>query len=568
MAEEPTQSVPAANVSANLGEDPHSLDTLQVPPRSRAVGAPPKAPDASLGCMPTQTRASARVQPARSAPLAPRSTLPFAGHGQPTSRRSWLATLAGFGAAAAVAPVRPAAAAPPTTSIGDPDSSALLPKLVQRLTFGLTPYELNLARAIGYDGYLDHHLNPDLISDSAAESRIAGLVNLNKIYAEIYLIGMSSITNELIEATLLRAIYSRCQLRERMVEFWTDHFNISVDKENCSWLKVIDDRDAIRANCMGIFGDLLAASATSPAMLTYLDNHISIGTNPNLNYARELMELHTIGVNGGYTEEDVVNVARCFTGWQVFPNNFGFPLAGTFRYNTSQHDNGQKRVLGHVIPAGGGIQDGLTVLAILTDHPSTARFIATKMCKRLLDYNASPSLINTVAAKFAATGGNIRETLRTVFAAAHVQAAAPKLKRPFHHFVSAARATEAEVISTSSFRTQLRAAGHLTFSWTAPDGYPDSLDFWSGLLLPRWNFGAQMMNNSLSGVTTNAANYFAGLTTAGAMVGRINANMFGGELPAPEMARIREYLLPDAPTATRQREALGLAIGCPAFQMF
>lgn len=477
---------------------------------------------------------------------------------------------AGVGAVALLGTLLPrtSAAAPPTSSIGDPDPSSLITKLVRRITFGVNSYELNLARAIGYDAYLDYHLTPELIDDTACDTRLAYLTNLQKIYAEIYQLGMSTVVNELTEHSLLRAIYSRKQLFERVVELWTDHFNISVEKENCAWLKVVDDRDVIRANAMGNFADLLAASATSPAMLTYLDNHISIAGNPNLNYSRELLELHTMGSNSGYTEDDVINVARCFTGWQVYPNNYGYPLAGSFRYNTSQHDNGSKRVLGHEIPAGGGIQDGLTVLNILTQHPTTAKFIATKLCKRLLTYTPSQSLIRTVADKFTSTNGNIRETLRTVFAAAHVEAAPPKFKRPFHHFVSAVRAVNSDVVSTSAFRTQLRASGHLTYYWVSPDGYPDLLEFWSGLLLPRWNFGAQLMNNSYSGITTDAAAYFAGLNTADLMADRINANMFGGEMDPAERARIRNYLQPNNPTLTQQRDALGLAIGSPGFQWY
>ncbi len=477
---------------------------------------------------------------------------------------------AGLGAGVAACSLLGAAAyaGPPTSSMGDPDPSALITKLIRRITFGVAPYELNLARAIGYDAYLDLQLTPDLIEDTACNARLAHLTNLNRIYAEIYQIGLSSIANELIEGTLLRAIYSRRQLLERVVEFWTDHFNISVEKENCAWLKVIDDRDVIRANAMGNFADLLAASATSPAMLVYLDNHISIAGNPNLNFARELMELHTIGVDGGYTEADVVNVARCFTGWQVYPNNYSYPLAGSFRYNTSQHDNGAKRVLGHDIPAGGGIQDGLTVLNILANHPSTAKFIATKLCKRFLTYNPSQSLIRTIADKFTATNGNMREVLRTLFSASHVEAAPPKFKRPFHHFVSAVRSVGAEVASTSAFRTQLRATGHLTFYWVSPDGYPDSLEFWSGLVLPRWNFGGQLMNNSYSGITTDAAGFFAGLTTADPMVDRINATMFGGEMETPDRNRVRDYLLSNPTALARQREAIGLAIASPSFQWY
>ncbi len=485
----------------------------------------------------------------------------------PFGRRALFGAVASMVAAGAgKASARPSA--PPTSSIGDPDPSALLTKLVRRATFGITPYELNLARAVGYDAYLDFHLNPMLIDDSVCDTRIATLPNLTKIYAEIYQSGMNQIVNELTEATIVRAIISKRQLFERLVEFWTDHFNIDVTKSNCAWLKLIDDRDVIRANALGNFSDLLAASATSGAMLVYLDNHISIAGNPNENYARELMELHTLGVDGGYTQQDVTEVARCLTGWQIYPDTFGYPLAGIFRYNGSQHDNGAKRVLGHVIPAGGGIQDGLTVLQILAEHPSTAKFVSRKMCTRFLGYTPSEALVRTVAGRFTATNGNITEVMRTILAPAHVAEAQPKFKRPFHAFVAGARAVNATVGSTSSFRTQLKIAGHLTFTWTSPDGFPDKIDFWSGLVLPRWNFGAQMMSGSLTGITTDAAAFFSGLTTADQMADRINANIFGGEMEQAERNRIRDYLLPNPPSAARKSEALGLAIGSPSFQWY
>lgn len=490
---------------------------------------------------------------------------------RPVDRRGLFAGIANrlVGAAVGATAAKAAVASPPAVSaLGDADPSALITKLVRRATFGPHRAELALARSMGYEAYLESQLNPDLIDDSDCDARISGLSTLTRIYAEIYQNPMSQVVNELTEAAIVRAIYSKRQLFERVVEFWTDHFNIDVNKENCAWLKVVDDRDVIRANALGRFSDLLAASAFSPAMLVYLDNHISVAGNPNLNYARELMELHSLGVDGGYTEEDVIDVARCFTGWQVYPNSFGFPLAGIFRYNGSQHDNGEKRVLGHVIAPGGGIQDGLTVLQILSDHPSTARFISRKLCKRFLGYAPSESLVQTVTNVFVNTGGNIGQMLRTILAPQHIAEASPKFKRPFHAFVSAVRATGSQVNSTSSFRTQLRTAGHLTFNWTSPDGYPDSLDFWGGLVLPRWNFGAQMMNSSLSGIVPATAAFFSGASTPAELIARIDDDMFGGELETADREAILGYLTIDPASASRRAESLGLAIGSPSFQWY
>ncbi len=488
-----------------------------------------------------------------------------ASSGRRFGRRGLFAGLAGAFAAAA----RASAASPPVVSaLGDADPSSLITRLVRKSTFGVNRSELATAMSMGYEGYLEYQLNPDLIDDSECDAMLAPLTTLTKIYAEIYQNPMSQVVNELTEAAIRRAIFSKRQLFERLVEFWSDHFNIDVNKENCAWLKVADDREVIRPNAMGRFEDLLAASAFSPAMLVYLDNHISVAGNPNLNYARELMELHSLGVNGGQTEADVIDVARCFTGWQVYPNSFGFPLAGIFRYNGSQHDNGEKRVLGHTIAPGGGIQDGLTVLQILSDHPSTSRFISLKMCRRFLGYTPSESLVRTVTDVFVSTGGDIAQMLRTILAAQHVEESTPKFKRPFHHFVSAVRATGSQVNSTSSFRTQLRAAGHLTYNWTSPDGYPDSLDFWGGLVLPRWNFGAQMMNSSLSGIAPNAAAFFAGASTPSEYIARIDSDMFGGEMEPSDREAILGYLTTNAASSTVRAEALGLAVGCPSFQWY
>src|SRR5215213_6841237 len=221
------------------------------------------------------------------------------------------------------------------------------------------------------------------------------------------------IIDELQASRILRAVYSERQLQEVMVDFWTNHFNIFAGKGADRWLLPAYDRDTIRPNALGKFSTLLQATAQSPAMLFYLDNFQSVSPNANPrggalqrlrpeqpqrqrrgineNYTRELMELHTLGVAGGYTQKDVQEVARCFTGWTIFQPRGGAAAVngmmgeagrrnpGTFFFNARVHDDGEKTVLGHKIPAGGGIKDGLTVLDILAHHSSTAKFIATKL---------------------------------------------------------------------------------------------------------------------------------------------------------------------------------------------
>ncbi len=481
-------------------------------------------------------------------------------------RASRRAILAGLFSTIAVA-AKADTVSGPVSAMGDVDPSALLVRLVKRLTFGISASELAPAASLGYSGYLEQQLNPESVDDASCLARIAPLTSLTKNFWEIYRQPSAQVVNELIEAAIIRAVYSRRQLMERLVDFWTDHFNVDVNKDLCAWLKVVDDREVVRANALGKFADLLAASAMSPAMLYFLDNHQSIAGNPNLNYSRELMELHTIGVDGGYTEQDVMEVARCFTGWQFTPDGAG-SLPGVFRFNASQHDNSAKRVLGHDIPAGGGINDGLTVLRILADHPATARFVSRKLARRFLGEGVPESVVRAAAARFTATDGDIREVMRCILAPQHMAQATPRFKRPFHLYVSAIRATGSQIASTGGMRAQLRIAGHLNFNWPNPDGYPDRVDFWSGLALPRWNFAAQMMNNAISGITPDATLFFQGLGNADQMVDRIDASMFGHEMPPAERNRIREYLATNPSSPSVRAEALGLAAGAPAFQWY
>ncbi len=475
----------------------------------------------------------------------------------------------GAGLLAAFAQSGRAVASPPAAQ-ADVDPSSLLNRLVRRLTYGESPAEIDLARTLGYQGYLEYHLNPGAIDDSALDTRLASYATLPMTYQQMLGVQDTQVANECIEAAILRAAFSRRQFYERMVEFWTDHFNIEMAGQRLRRMKAIDDRDVIRPHALGNFGALLTASARSPAMLDYLDNNISTAGNPNENYAREIMELHTMGADGGYTQQDVVEVARCFTGWQFFNDNSG-ANSGTFRYNQGVHDTGQKTVLGHVIPArsaANGIQDGLDVIAILLAHPSTARYLARKLCAFLLGDRVPQGVQDRVAAAYTATSGDIKSMIRAALEPNHLAQAPLIYKRPWHHFISCLRGAPSTITSTTSFRSRLLGAGMPRFGWATPDGYPLATDYWVGLIMPRWNFGADLMNNAIAGCSVDTAAFFAGLTTADQMAERISQAFFAGELPALERNRIRDHLLPNTPTLARQREALGLAMSSPFFQWF
>jgi len=231
--------------------------------------------------------------------------------------------------------------------------------VVRRLTFGPTPELLAHARAVGVDAFIEEQLSPDGIDDSDMDEMLAGFETLNLSNAEIfgsYREQPGLVAGELQAATLARAAYSRRQLYELMVDFWSNHFNIYIGDGAARFLKTTDDRAVIRAHALGRFADLLLASAQSPAMLYYLDNFLSTGDAPNENYARELMELHTLGVNGGYQETDILPVARCLTGWTINRRT------GEFLFASRDHYTGSVQVMewsspGHSGPA--AVQDGI-----------------------------------------------------------------------------------------------------------------------------------------------------------------------------------------------------------------
>jgi uncharacterized protein (DUF1800 family) len=304
-----------------------------------------------------------------------------------------------------------------------------------------------------------------------------------------------------------------------MTDFWFNHFNIYWDKGADRWYTTDFEMDVIRPRVFGKFQDLLLATAQSPAMLFYLDNHLSSAPQPtieagrkrftadnnrkrspgiNENYARELMELHTMGVDGGYTQKDVTEVARALTGWTIDQPRQN----GNFIFRPQMHDAGEKTILGNRIPANGGIQDGIRVIEILAHHPSTARFISTKLVRRFVSDDPPQSLIDKVAATYAKTDGDIKEMLRTIFYSEEFMSPGvygQKMKSPFEYVVSSIRALDGQTYGGQQLGRLIAQMGQPLYQYQAPTGFPDRADFWSsdGAIIARLNYAVTLTSGRM-----------------------------------------------------------------------
>jgi uncharacterized protein (DUF1800 family) len=438
-------------------------------------------------------------------------------------------------------------------------------RLARRVTLGLTGDDANDVGQVGYQQYLNDQVHFTEIDDSACDTTVAARYPLLAQTADqLFSANATTVQNQLQEATIYRSAFSNRQLYQRMVEFWSDHFNIAISK--VGYLKAVDDRDVIREHAFGSFADLLSASAHSPAMLTYLDQNQSRVGAPNQNYAREVMELHTLGVNGGYTQNDVAELSRVLTGWSTTG-------AGDFVFNANRHDWGTKTVLGVTIPAGSpslgqaGMLEGEQMIAMLAAHPSTATFIATKLLKWLLTPEPTASQISTIAGVWRATRGDIKLVVRAILNQSWVSTAPAKFKRPYHFLVSAIRATQPSVTSMSSMNSQLSKVGQQLFMWDTPDGYPDTVEYWNGNIVPRWAFGTTLANsNSQTTLAVNTAPYLAG--TADAAIDLIQTQFFGGELAISTRVALLTYLKGGTFNDSRVRETIALALATSEFQWY
>jgi uncharacterized protein (DUF1800 family) len=333
------------------------------------------------------------------------------------------------------------------------------------------------------------------------------------------------VARDLMESKVLRAIYSDRQLNEVLADFWFNHFNVFLDKGADRYLVTEYDRDAIRPHVLGKFRELLEATAKSPAMLFYLDNWQSVGPNTpqprgpnaqkrglNENYGRELLELHTLGVDGGYTQKDVTEVARCFTGWSIDRPQLG----GSFVFTPRLHDRGEKTVLGVKIPAGGGIQDGEQVLDIVAKSPATAHFISRKLAQRFVADEPPAALVERMAQTFLKTDGDIRAVLETMVDSKEFfseGAFRSKMKSPLEMVVSAVRASNGKVDFATGLVNQVAQLGEPLYRKQEPTGYSNTGNEWmnSAGLMGRMNFAMQLASNKVPGVVVEKPEDNAGI---------------------------------------------------------
>lgn len=445
-------------------------------------------------------------------------------------------------------------------------------RLLNRAGYGPAPGEIERVSQMGLATYLEEQLNYEAIEDTANDL-IARHQTLYQMDAsQLVEQEPKEATIELIGSTFMRTLYSKRQLYEAMVEFWSDHFNIYLRKERMMPLaKIVDDREVIRPYALTNFRDLLGASAKSPAMLLYLDNISNEKSHPNENYARELLELHTLGINGGYSQQDVQEVARVLTGWTVARHG---RLRGQFIFNADVHDFGEKQILGRTFPAGRGKEEVAELLDLLAAHPAMATFLATKLVRRFVADDPPTELVAQVAEAYLQSNGDIKAMLRVIFLSESFANAPAKLKRPHTYMVSVLRTLHVNfrLGRGQAIADWMEVMGQMLFNWPPPDGYPDVSEAWAANLLPRWNFALALLHEEIPGATVPLDDILAagGIDTAVAAIQLFAGLIYGRSLQNDELALFTDYMgsstLQDNEADARLRDCIALMLASPEFQ--
>ena len=418
--------------------------------------------------------------------------------------------------------------------------------VLDRMAFGPRPGEVDRVLAEGVDRWMEEQLYPERISNRASDERVDAFPLLRADPAELLRdaattragaetdsvarralrMRYNAVGREVQAARLVRATSSERQLEEVLVDLWANHFSVFAGKGPVRVYLARYEEDAIRPHVLGKFRALLGAVAHSPAMLFYLDNwqsaadslHPTLARRPgrrrtgprvprglNENYARELMELHPLGVDGGYTQHDVIEVARAFTGWSIATPREG----GGFVFRPALHDAGAKAVLGVRIPAGGGESDGERVLDILARHPATARMVASTLARRLVSDDPPPALVDRAAATYRRTDGDLREVVRTIVTSPEFFSRAAyraKVKSPLELVASALRATGIVADTTPRAARAVAQLGEPLYGHQTPDGWPERSSEWlsAGAVADRVNFIALLTKRASLDDSTRA----------------------------------------------------------------
>jgi uncharacterized protein (DUF1800 family) len=498
--------------------------------------------------------------------------------------------------------------------------------VLNRLAFGPRPGDVDKVLQDGVDVWINQQLHPEAIPDREVDARLQQLPTLQmtnfdimqKYYRpivearrekkagespeavapEIKMAQQASreVMQDLIAQRIIRAVDSNRQLNEVMVDFWFNHFNVFAGKGQDRFMLTSYERDTIRPHVWGRFEDLLMATAKSPAMLFYLDNARSVAAPENRrpmmhrmfemrrpemarkgglneNYAREIMELHTLGVDGGYTQKDVTELARVFTGWTIDPKT------GGFIFRPALHDIGAKTVLGIHFPAGGGMEEGERMIHVLARHPATAHHIALQLCQRLVADDPPQALVDRVAKKFLDTDGDLRQTVKAVIDSPEFWAPSDyraKVKSPFEYVVSAVRAVNATVDNPMPVARALQQIGQPLYGAQPPTGWSEKSEAWinTGALMNRLNFALALAANKLPGVHSDVVSLIpaAAASDAGKSVDALATALTGGDLTDATRDTIKSRIVErKAPTEdpwdnTQIPTIAGLILGSPEFQ--
>lgn len=514
------------------------------------------------------------------------------------------AALAGFAvlvALPAAAQVRPGSGGFGSSTRGVDVQDELMLHVLRRTSYGPTAESLAEIRRLGVDEYLWRQLHPEQLDDSALETRLATTLP----DPDDVLFQQPQFRHEV----LVRALASERQLQEVMTQFWDNHFITRVptggdDPQRHAWTDQERwENQLFRENAFGRFRDLIEFSAKSQAMMYYLDNHRNSVASGNENYARELLELHSLGVDCGYDQGDVEEVARIWTGWTggylvrdpTDPSLELHDLDGDgetdFVFNPRAHDFGEKDTLGEVFPPGGGTADGERVLDIVSSHPCTARFLSTKLLELFVTDAPSEDLVDRIAAVFLDTEGDVRRVLWAIFQAPEFRDPAffgNKVKTPLEYTISAQRALDAEVTTGNDSNYghletwyHVRNQGMALYEFDIPTGFDETAASWVSAngFLQRWKYADQLSQwrpgatrpTSIVPMTTVEAH---GLQTADEVVDFYSRLLLGRILPEERRARMREVLLQGLPDFDpsdgaqdgRLREMIAHLLGSPEFQ--
>lgn len=455
---------------------------------------------------------------------------------------------------------------------------------LNRIAYGPRPGDVERVLDEGLEAWILRQVRP-AGSDPELESRLRSFPAVGYSTQQILALytadnrNIGLIINDFYTAKIIRAVHAQNQLQELMADFWFNHFNVNINDGFVRYSIMSYERDAIRANALGKFRGLLGATAQHPAMLYYLDNYLSTVSRVqngrliqglNENYGRELLELHTVGVDAGYTQPHVFDAARCFTGWGIDNQN----TSGQFIYRTANHDAGAKSVFGLELPAGGQRDDGDKLLDYLAVHPATAHFLSRKLAQRFVSDNPPQSLVDKMAGAWLSSGGDIAEVLLRMFGSVEFWAdefggGEGKPKTPIEFVVSAIRAVDGQVTNgTAGVTGYLANLGMPLYQCVPPTGYSFRGADWlnPSAQLYRMNFALDLAANRVGGVSVDARTLSRGAATPQAIANAFSADILAGTVTRQTLEAVARVDTRTANPSAAAR-AVGLLLASPEFQV-